>query len=256
MRGSRLRQGFGGQASPRMTSEKSVTNCGVAKARQRRAHHHQACQEWWARLRLRSVELRRTQSLCPPDPIQLSNSFHRHCERSNPECLRGDSLDCFVATLLAMTSFSILAASSARVLPRHHPRKIGGRRECRAQAAPMARLQQETQAAVTTGSAKTSGIPCAMVLTAAPRSPWCTGLVSHHRSAIRPAELDTSVGVSGPHGLAVRISAPRRGAPTRPSHPASHVRDDRDTPLRWRRDAQRQSYISVKRKGNIFRERT
>jgi hypothetical protein len=30
-------------------------------------------------------------------------------------------------------------------------------------AAPMARLQQETQAAVTTGKAGTTGIPCAMV---------------------------------------------------------------------------------------------
>jgi hypothetical protein len=30
-------------------------------------------------------------------------------------------------------------------------------------AAPMARLQQKTQAAVTTGSAGHSGIPCAMV---------------------------------------------------------------------------------------------
>jgi len=31
------------------------------------------------------------------------------------------------------------------------------------QAAPMARLQQKTQAAGTTGSARTTGIPCAMV---------------------------------------------------------------------------------------------
>jgi len=31
------------------------------------------------------------------------------------------------------------------------------------QAAPMARLQQKTQAAVTTGTAERSGIPCAMV---------------------------------------------------------------------------------------------
>jgi len=30
-------------------------------------------------------------------------------------------------------------------------------------AAPMARLQQKTQAAVTTGTAGTTGIPCAMV---------------------------------------------------------------------------------------------
>jgi hypothetical protein len=34
------------------------------------------------------------------------------------------------------------------------------------QAAPMARLQIEGQAAVTTGKAGTTGIPCAMVLTA------------------------------------------------------------------------------------------
>jgi hypothetical protein len=57
--------------------------------------------------------------------------------------------------------------------------------------------------------AKSSGIPCAMVLTAAPRSPWCTGLVSHHHSAQRPAKLDTSVGVSGPHGLTVRVHIAR-----------------------------------------------
>src|SRR5262249_42838202 len=53
------------------------------------------------------------------------------------------------------------------------------------QAAPMARLQQGKQAAVTTGKAGTTGIPCAMVLTAAPRSPRCTGLYSHRRLARR-----------------------------------------------------------------------
>jgi|SRR6266436_10430068 len=36
-----------------------------------------------------------------------------------------------------------------------------GRRECRVLAAPMARLQQKKQAAVTTGLAKATGIPCA-----------------------------------------------------------------------------------------------
>jgi hypothetical protein len=95
-------------------------------------------------------------------------------------------------------------------------------------------------------------IPCAMVLTAAPRSPWCTGLVSHHRlrgvsgpsGPTSPSrKLDTRVGVSGPHGLAVRKDAFRRRASaeasSRPSHPASNVRDDRDTPLLWRRDGQR-----------------
>jgi hypothetical protein len=47
-------------------------------------------------------------------------------------------------------------------------------------AAPMARLQQEKQAAVTTGKAGTTGIPCAVVLTAASRSPWSAGLDSLH----------------------------------------------------------------------------
>jgi hypothetical protein len=52
-------------------------------------------------------------------------------------------------------------------------------------AAPMARLQQKKQAAVTTGKAGTTGIPCAMVLTAASCSPWSAGLDSLHRSQVR-----------------------------------------------------------------------
>jgi hypothetical protein len=45
-------------------------------------------------------------------------------------------------------------------------------------AAPMARLQQKKQAAVTTGQAGTTGIPCAMVLTAASRFPGVPGLLA------------------------------------------------------------------------------
>src|SRR5262249_29694001 len=56
-------------------------------------------------------------------------------------------------------------------------------------------------------AAATTGTPCAMVLTAAPCSPRCTGLVSHRRLAKRPARLDPSVGGTGPHGLAVREDA-------------------------------------------------
>jgi len=50
------------------------------------------------------------------------------------------------------------------------------------QAAPMARLQQGKQAAVTTGKAGTTGIPCAMGLRLTPWSPRCAGLFSHRRS--------------------------------------------------------------------------
>jgi hypothetical protein len=58
-------------------------------------------------------------------------------------------------------------------------------------------------------AAETTGTPCAMVLTAAPRSPWCTGRVSHHRPGIIFTRLDPSVGGTGPHGLAVRIERAR-----------------------------------------------
>jgi hypothetical protein len=67
---------------------------------------------------------------------------------------------------------------------------------------------------------RTTGIPRAMVLTAAPRSPRCTGLFSHRRLAKRPARLDPSVGGTGPHGLTVRARAFVLHKP-RPSHPAS-----------------------------------
>jgi hypothetical protein len=43
-----------------------------------------------------------------------------------------------------------------------------------------------------------------------------------------------SVGASGPHDFAVRkASALVSNATSHPSHPAAHVRDDRETPLCW-----------------------
>jgi hypothetical protein len=62
-------------------------------------------------------------------------------------------------------------------------------------------------------------------------SPRCAGLVSHRHLSFIIDKLDTSVGVPGPHDFAVRTVAARLAAPTRPSHPASNVRDDRETPL-------------------------
>jgi hypothetical protein len=61
-----------------------------------------------------------------------------------------------------------------------------------------------------------------------------TGLCCHHRERDcrgNRRQLDTSVGVSGPHDFAVRIDALRRRASLRPSHPAPNVRDDREAPL-------------------------
>jgi hypothetical protein len=58
-------------------------------------------------------------------------------------------------------------------------------------ASPMARLQQKKQAAVTTGSAKSTGIPCAMVLTVSFELSPVTMLGCHRRSSdsLRPATL-------------------------------------------------------------------
>ena len=42
--------------------------------------------------------------------------------------------------------------------------------------------------------------------------------------------LDASVEASGPHDFAVRVSTIRQERYPRPSHPALHVRDDRETP--------------------------
>ena len=98
------------------------------------------------------------------------------------------------------------------------------------------------QAAVTTGSAETTGIPCATVLTAYTCSPRCTGLFSHRRPRERLArswipasgDRDHTISPSASHAarLATRIAsiAPRsqrswrlRG---RPSESRGMPRDD------------------------------
>ena len=64
-----------------------------------------------------------------------------------------------------------------------------------------------------------------------------TGLVCHHRRAKNlPTQLDASVGASGPHDFAVRLSARSSKAHPRPPPPAPNVRDDRETPFSWARD--------------------
>jgi len=63
---------------------------------------------------------------------------------------------------------------------------------------------KKMHAAVTTGSAKSSGIPCAMVLRLIARSPRGPGSFAPVIGEIISRQLDTSVGVSGPHVLIVR----------------------------------------------------
>jgi hypothetical protein len=112
--------------------------------------------------------------------------------------------------------------------------QVGGRRECRALATPIAPCGEKTEVHTSDSHyrrSRTIGTPCAMALRLAPRSPRGTGLVSPRRLRVRLRKLDSSVGESGPHGLTVRDRAARLAAQPRPSHPAPTSSDDRETPL-------------------------
>ena len=76
-----------------------------------------------------------------------------------------------------------------------------------------------------------------MVLRLILRSHRRPGFLATVACGLFTRKLDASVGASGPHSFAVRISAARLASPTRPSHPAPNVRDDREAPLVSRRDA-------------------
>jgi hypothetical protein len=75
-------------------------------------------------------------------------------------------------------------------------------------------------------------------------------------------QFDTSVGVSGPRDLAVRIDAVRRreNKPRcnidTPTASRLNVRDDREAPLLSRRDDIKRHQFLKKRKRNIFRKWT
>ena len=60
-----------------------------------------------------------------------------------------------------------------------------------------------------------------------------TGLSCHPRRRSCLHQLDASVGASGPHDFAVRVSVARLASLPRPPHSVPNVRDDRETPL-WR----------------------
>jgi hypothetical protein len=64
--------------------------------------------------------------------------------------------------------------------------------------------------------------------------------------------LDPSVGGSGPHGFAIRTRFARLAKQMRPSHPASYVRDDRDTPLLMEAGRRTISMMLTSDKANYF----
>jgi hypothetical protein len=103
-----------------------------------------------------------------------------------------------------------------------HPPKTRGCRECRVKASPMARQQQRKLAAVTTGSARSSGIPCAMVLTLIRDLPR-DRLSCPCRSSASRSELGISTGMPGPHDFTSALACARPAHRSRPPLPALHV---------------------------------
>jgi hypothetical protein len=79
-----------------------------------------------------------------------------------------------------------------------------------------------------------------------------TGLSCPRRFVDHSAKLGASVGTPGPHDFAVRVHAVRLSAHPRPPHPASYVRDDRETPLMWEQDGGDMDVIWREREGKYF----
>src|SRR3984957_3961807 len=92
------------------------------------------------------------------------------------------------------------------------PSSIRGRRECRALDAPAASRVEKNTRVSHHGHAGSPDIPRAMVLTAYFALSPVTGLSCHRRRRNLFHQLDTSVGVSGPHDFAVRKGALSSGA--------------------------------------------
>jgi hypothetical protein len=91
-----------------------------------------------------------------------------------------------------------------------------GRRECLVKASPAAPVHNKKHGEGTTGSAESSGIPCAVSFA---RS-LGTGLCCPIAARIVSAQLGLSVGRPEPHDFAVRVGHARLARPTRPSHHA------------------------------------
>src|SRR5437764_2408742 len=89
---------------------------------------------------------------------------------------------------------------------------------------PQPRMQNKKHTSiVTTGSPEQPGIPRAMVLTVSFALSSVTGLCCHCRQQVPTCQLDASVGASGPHDFAVRLTCCSSKAPSAStaSRPAS-----------------------------------
>jgi hypothetical protein len=116
------------------------------------------------------------------------------------------------------------------------PPRDRGRREDRAPAGTHGPRATKKHAAEPQVQPKSPGLPCAMVLRLIRDLPGETGLCCHRRLAfISQGEAPESGRQD--HTLSPSASCCSSDDTTRPSHPAPNVRDDREAPLLWVRDA-------------------
>jgi hypothetical protein len=143
---------------------------------------------------------------------------------------------------------------ASEVLQEPCPSENRGRRESRVPGAPAAPCATKKHRGRSHRFAGTPGLPCAMVLTGSFVLSPVTGLGCHRHRRNFFRQLDASVGASGPHDFAVRLSAVRQ------RHRHVHripprVRDDRETPLYRDGTAVDLKVIWVRREQKYFCER-
>jgi hypothetical protein len=125
------------------------------------------------------------------------------------------------------------------------PLGVRGRREDRALAAPMARLQNKKQAAVTTGLAEHPAFPARWAYGLYVLSPGTGVLAPVTCELVAIRRLSASTGAPGPHDFAVRKRIVRRRVVSSLRHahvhriPKPNARDDREAPLSSGRDARK-----------------
>ena len=186
----------------------------------------------------------------------------RHCERSEAiHSAASRKMDCFVASAPrndAKTHLRDLAACifCARYSFISRPPNRG-RRECRAPDAPDSRVcngsgRAHTRCQVTPES---PGIPHAMVyglFRALPGAPGFLATVTREKLASQ--ELDTSVGVPGPHVFTVRLRCLRQKHHPRPPHPAPRFVTLRNAPLSGRDGCEHRGDLGLRKNRIFFRK--
>src|SRR5215475_9752223 len=105
-----------------------------------------------------------------------------------------------------------------------------GRRECRVLAAPMARLQQKKQAAVTTGTPNIPAFPAQWFTAYFVFSPESRAFLPPSPSG-SPKDLTPASGCQDHTTSPSACGITRQLMRPRPSRPAPNVRDDREAPL-------------------------